>query len=318
MKVIKNIPIETPLENVFFTLGVFDGLHIGHQAVLRMLTRDAQQAGGTSVVMTFEPHPLRILEPRFAPPQLTCLEHKINLIKQFNVDYLFVIDFHQEFAQLSPGQFLNEYLFKNFSIAEICVGYDSAFGKNKLGTLSMLHVLGREKNFIVKNIAPIKIDDLIVSSTIIRQLVIAGELELVEVMLGRRYSIWGTVVKGATIGRKIGFPTANINPHHEAIPPSGVYVAQVKIDGVPYQSIMNIGYRPTFYSSMDIENTIEVHILDFNNDIYGAELEVIFLEKIREERRYPTQQKLIEQIRDDEEYARRYFARHDIIEKETN
>ncbi|MEW6536350.1 MAG: bifunctional riboflavin kinase/FAD synthetase [Candidatus Auribacterota bacterium] len=318
MIIIKTLPLEKPIQSAYVTLGVFDGVHVGHKKVIETLVSDAQSNSGKSVVITFDPHPREILEPYSAPPLLTSTAHKLNLFAQLGVDYCIIIPFTQEFAQLSPGKFINQYLLKNVEIAEICVGYDSSFGKNKTGTLNMLRTLGIEKGFSVKDIPPVKVDDLIVSSTMVRQLAIAGELESVEAMLDRKYSLWGTVVSGDTIGRKIGYPTANIDPHHEAIPPSGVYITEVKIDGLTYQGIMNIGYRPTFFQGPALKSTVEVHLLDFTRDIYGKDIEIIFLKKIREERRYPTQALLIEQIQRDEQKARKYFNGIYKFEKEAH
>ena len=307
MKIIQGFSYPGKLKNVYLTIGVYDGVHKGHKHVLSTLVKDAVEGGGKSVVITFHPHPLRVLMPEYAPAHITSTGHKMRLLEQIGVDYCFVLHFDNDFAKLSPESFFNDCLMKYFGIKEICVGYDSAFGHNKKGDLDLLVSLGEKNNFRVKHIEPLKIDGLIVSSTHIRKLVVAGEFELVEFMLGRPYSLFGTVVKGDTIGRAIGYPTANVDPHHEAIPPSGVYVVNVFLDKKKYAGILNIGYKPTFKENNNLVETIEVHILDFQDDIYGEDLEIIFLKRLRSERRFDSTKELIQQINKDEQEARKFI-----------
>ena len=307
MKIIQGFSHPEKLENAYLTIGVYDGVHRGHKHVLSTLVDDAAKRNGNSVVITFHPHPLRVLMPEYAPPNITSTGHKMRLLEEIGIDYCFVLHFDSDFAKVPPESFFNDYLMKYFDIKEICVGYDSAFGHKKQGNLDLLMDLGEKNNFMVKHIAPLKIDDVIVSSTHIRKLVVAGEFELVEYMLGRPYSLFGTVVKGDTVGRSIGYPTANIDPHHEAIPPSGVYAVKVFLDKKQYSGILNIGYKPTFKEKNNLVETIEVHILDFEGDIYDKDLEIIFLKKLRDERRFPSTKELIEQINKDEKDAREYI-----------
>jgi len=308
MKIVQGFSYPEKLQNAYLTIGVYDGMHKGHKHVLSTLVDDAAKGGGKSVVITFHPHPLRVLMPEYAPVHITSTGHKMRLLEQIGIDYCFVLHFDNDFAKLAPESFFNDYLMKYFDIKEICVGYDSAFGHNKKGDLDLLVSLGGKNNFLVKHIKPLKIDGLIVSSTHIRKLVVAGEFELVEFMLGRPYSLFGTVVKGDTIGRKIGYPTANVDPHHEAIPPSGVYVVKVFLYKKEYAGILNIGYKPTFKEKNNLVETIEVHILDFEGDIYGKDLEIIFLKKLRDERRFSSTNELIEQINKDEINARNFIG----------
>lgn len=305
MKIIQGFSYPAKLKNAYLTIGVYDGVHKGHSYVLSTLVKDAVKGNGKSVVVTFHPHPLRVLMPEFAPPHITSTGHKMRLLEQLGIDYCFVINFDTVFSKISPESFLNDYLIKHFDIKEICVGYDSAFGHEKQGNLDLLISLGKKHNFIVNHIPPLEIDGVIVSSTHIRKLIIAGEFELVELMLGRPYSLFGTVVQGDTIGREIGYPTANIDPHHEAIPPSGVYVVKVFLNTKKYVGILNIGYKPTFKEKNNFIETIEVHILDFNIDIYGKDIEIVFLKKLRDERRFASTKQLIEQIKIDEQNARK-------------
>lgn len=308
MNIIQGFSDNLHIPDAYLSIGVFDGVHIGHQAVLKTLIDDARRQNGTSCVITFHPHPLRLLRPNDAPPQITSTGHKMQLLASLGIDYCFVLKFDTQLAHLDPEEFINTLLLRHFTIREICVGYDCTFGKDKAGTLDLLVKTSSVHNFVVKQINPVKIDTIVVSSSMIRRLIIAGELDLVEIMCGRKYSLWGTVIKGDTIGRKIGYPTANLDPHHEAIPPSGVYIVQIRMEGATYPGIMNIGYRPTFFERQDLKEVIEVHILDFDNQLYNKEMEVIFVKKLREERRFSNTNLLIRQIQQDELETRRYFG----------
>jgi len=312
MKILTGLNQDTILENAFLTIGVYDGVHIGHRKILETLVNDARKNNGNSAVITFHPHPLRLLLPQYCPPLITSTGHKMSLIEQIGIDYCFVIPFTKEFAQTPAETFFNNDIFKHFQVSEICVGYDFTFGKDKKGNMQLLSELSEKNNFTLKKIDPVKLDDLIVSSSQIRKLIIAGEFELAELMLGRKYSLWGTVVEGYTIGRKIGYPTANLDPHHEAIPPSGVYIVKLILDGKIYKGILNIGYRPTFQEKKDLKETIEVHIFDFNENIYAKNVEVIFLKKLRDEKRYPDTQSLVTRINMDVQQAKKYFENNNI------
>ncbi len=307
MNIVQGIVNTAPLENAFITIGVFDGVHVGHQKVLNTLIEDAKAAGGTTVVITFHPHPMRVLNPEYAPPQITCTGHKMRLLEEVGVENCYVVPFDANFALLTHEQFFSEYVLPNFCVREICVGYDASFGRNKAGTLEFLCDMGEQRGFTVKQVEPVTIDDLIVSSTCIRKLVVAGEFDLIKEMLGRPYSIMGTVVTGMTIGRQIGYPTANLDPHHEAIPPSGVYIVQVRIAGETHFGMLNIGFRPTFDAMDDMQESVEVHILDFARDIYKQDMEVVILRKLRDERRFLNSDALIQQIQHDEFVTREYI-----------
>ncbi len=310
MKTITGLNTDKLIKNTFLTIGVYDGIHIGHRLILETLVNDARINNGNSVVITFHPHPMRLLLPEYCPPLITSTGHKLDLLENIGIDFCFIIPFTKEFSETSAEDFLENNLFNNFKITEICIGHDFSFGKDKKGNMNLLFELSKKNDFYLKKIPPVKLDDLIVSSTLIRKLIIAGELELVELMLKRKYSLWGTVVEGYTIGRKIGYPTANIDPHHEAIPPSGVYIVKIILDGKKYNGILNIGLRPTFSVSDDLKETIEVHIFDFNENIYKKNIEVVFLKKIREEKRYPNTESLIKQIKLDEIQAKKYFEKN--------
>ncbi|MDX9701718.1 MAG: bifunctional riboflavin kinase/FAD synthetase [Candidatus Auribacterota bacterium] len=307
MNVIQGFPNDIPLKNAFITIGVYDGVHVGHQKVLNTLIADARAVGGCTAVITFHPHPMRVLNPDYAPPQITCTGHKMRLMEQMGIDNCYVIHFDAQFATLTHEQFFNDLILPNFCVREICVGYDASFGRNKEGTLAFLCDISAKHGFIVKQVDAVTVDDLVVSSTCIRKLVIAGEFELVEEMLGRPYSLLGTVVTGQTLGRQIGYPTANLDPHHEAIPPSGVYIVKIHIAGETFFGMLNIGYRPTFEPADGLRESIEVHILDFSRDIYNQDMEIVLLKKLRDERRFPNADALIQQIQHDEFVTREYI-----------
>lgn len=311
MIVFQGFPPDIHIHNAFLSIGVFDGVHLGHQKVLKELISDARTAGGTTAVITFHPHPMRVLQPENAPPQLACTGHKMRLLESLGIENCFVVQFDEQFASLSHEAFFKTLLLPHFDIAEICVGYDCTFGRGKQGTLQFLRQMSKTHNFTVKQVGAVTVDDLVVSSTCIRKLVIAGEFELVEEMLGRPYSLLGTVTTGETIGRKIGYPTANIDPHHEAIPPSGVYVVKVLLGSEMFYGMLNIGYRPTFQPQSELKETIEVHILDFDRDIYRQDIELVFVKKIREERRYPSTDSLVRQIQEDERITREWIKNHE-------
>ncbi len=310
MEIIQGFSTTTFIDNAYISIGIYDGVHTGHQAVLKTLVNDARAGNGVSCIITFHPHPVRVLRMGYnPPPQITSTVHKMRLLAQLGIDYCFIIEFNNRFAKISPETFFESILATHFNIKELCVGYDCSFGKDKSGSLNLLRKMSKERDFILKVIDPVKIDDIVVSSSMIRKLIIAGELELVKLMTGRPYSLWGTVVAGNTFGRKIGYPTANLDPHHEALPPSGVYIVNVQLEGKSYQGLMNIGYRPTFFDKYGYEEIIEVHILDFNKNIYGKDMEIIFLKKIRDEKRFSTTQSLIRQIKQDEREAKKYFGK---------
>ena len=268
------------------TIGIFDGVHKGHQAILKKAIKEAKIARLKSVVITFDPHPVKILSPGAKIPFLMSLEHRIRLIKKMGADDCLVMRFTKEFSKLSPKDFIKRVLINKLNLKALVTGGNFLFGFKEKGDIGMLKRLSRAYGFKFYSVAPLKIGGDFISSTMIRRLIEKGDLKSASKMLGRPVTILGTVVKGKRLGRKIGFPTANIDPHHESIPPSGVYSVNVALDKKFYRGILNISGR----------KIIEVHIFNFKKDIYGRDIEVIFKQKIRDEKKFNSLEGLKKQI----------------------
>ena len=292
---------------LFLAIGVFDGVHRGHQAVISTSTRHAHSADGTPVVVTFDPHPARILRPEQAPHLLTATQHKIALIRALGVGHLLVVKFDKNFAATSPENFVEQLVQNSKPLREICVGHEWSFGKNRAGNLDLLQKLGARFDFNVVGIPPVKVNGTVVSSTAIRQAVEAGEFAKAASMLGREYTILGTVSGGEKLGKKIGFPTANLSAHSEQFPPDGVYFAEAWLDGVLLHGVVNLGFRPTV-SSGQPERILEIHLLDFEQDIYGKDLEIRFVRYLRPEKKFENVDALARQIEVDVRQAREFCA----------
>lgn len=289
---------------VFSAIGVFDGVHLGHQAVIRTSATHAQEHNGTPVVITFDPHPAKVLRPNNAPHLLTATQHKVALIRALGVEHLLVIQFDREFAATPPEQFVHELVTHANPLREVCVGHEWSFGKGRTGNLELLKKLGAQHGFNVVGIPPVTVNGEIVSSTAIRAAVEAGDFGRAAAMLGRDYTILGTVKRGAQLGRKLGFPTANLSAHSEQFPPNGVYAAEAKLDGAVLRGVANVGYRPTVESSQP-ERLVELHLFDLDPDIYGEDLEVRFVKYLRPEQRFENVDALAQQIARDVEEARK-------------
>lgn len=288
---------------LFLAIGVFDGVHLGHQTVISTSAEHARAANGTPVVVTFDPHPEKVLRPDAAPHLLTATPHKIALIRDLGVEHLLVIKFDKAFAATEPEDFVRQLVKHSKPLREVCVGHEWSFGKNRRGNLDLLSKLGAQFNFNVVGIPPVTVNGELVSSTTIRRAVEAGDMQKAAAMLGRDYTILGTVVHGDDLGKKIGFPTANLSAHNEQFPPNGVYVAEAKLDGVAYPGVINLGYRPTVSSSKS-DRVLEIHLLDFKREIYGKDLEVRFLRYLRPEKKFENVDALVRQIKADVEQAR--------------
>ena len=272
------------IRNTIATIGVFDGVHRGHQKILKKLVKEAKRQNKKSLVVTFYPHAREVLVPTSRIPLLTSLEHRLKLIKELGVDFFLVIKFTKSFSRIKADDFIKEVLIDSLDVKDLVVGKRFLFGYKKEGNFACLKKMTKEYGFRLLGVKPMKTKGLTVSSTRIRHSIQKGDLKNASLMLGRPVTVLGTVVKGRSLGKKIGFPTANINPHHEAIPPSGVYVVDVRIHNAFYKAVLNIGTRPTF--SKDKEPTIELHILNFKKDIYGKDVEIIFKRKIRNEKKF--------------------------------
>jgi riboflavin kinase/FMN adenylyltransferase len=288
---------------LFLAIGVFDGVHLGHQAVISTSAKHAKEAGGTAVVVTFDPHPAKVLRPNSAPHLLTATRHKIALIRDLGVAHLLVLHFDRAFAATAPEEFVEQLVANSRPLQEICVGHEWSFGKGRAGNLSLLKQLGQTDNFNVVGVRAVTVNGEVVSSTAIRKAVEEGNLTKATQMLGREYTILGTVVAGEKLGRKLGFPTANLSAHSEQFPPNGVYVAEVRLAGTLHRGVANLGYRPTVTAGQS-ERLLELHLFDLERDIYGEEMEVRFLRYLRPEQKFADVGALKAQITLDVEAAR--------------
>lgn len=284
------------------TVGMFDGVHRGHQKIIEGMRHHALTKKGESVIITFNRHPKTITENR-PPSFITSLEHRLALLERLGVDYTVVLTFDQQLAQMTAEEFVREILACWLGVKCIVLGFNCHFGKNREGNIALVRRLAVKYGFEVYECPPVIYRGQVISSTAIRQAILTGKLETAEKMLGRPVSILGTVVKKSGRGRTLGYPTANLSLHHEVRPPRGVYGTKVRWAEQEYLALTNIGLRPTFAreSSANEDETleIEVHILDFQEDIYGQNLEVQFLFKIRDEISFTTVEKLKAQIDSD-------------------
>ena len=293
---------------VFLAIGVFDGLHRGHRAVIERALADAREAGGSTVVVTFDPHPARVLRPEKSPRLLTSTPHKLRLIRALGVRHILVIPFDTAFAATPPDTFIRQLAAAAKPLREICVGHQWSFGKGRAGNLEMLARLGAEMGFEEVGVPAVEVDGRIVSSTLIRQAVEAGDLADAARLLGRDFTILGTVVEGMHLGRKLGFPTANLSAHNEQFPPDGVYAVEILRNGdAPRRGVANVGVRPTVTAAGG-ERVLEVHLLDFDGALYGEDLEIIFRRFLRAEAKFPSLEALRAQIARDVEAARAALA----------
>jgi len=282
-------------------IGIFDGVHLGHQEILRQVRKTAKNFSSFSLLMTFEPHPEKVLRGIDALKNITPFIEKFKLLEG-KIDGVLCIDFTREFSRQRPEEFVKNYIAIPLKPRAVFVGRNFTFGRNAEGTAETLVSLGKKFDFDVTIIEPIKLCGYIVSSSRIRELVLAGDMENASRLLGRNFYIRGIVVRGKQ--RKIGFPTANLRTNWELLPAKGIYAAFVKFNSETYKSVVNIGTAPTFGQN---ELTIEAHLLDFNQDIYGRELTLEFLKKIRDEIKFDSVEKLRKQIKKDIEQSRTIF-----------
>ncbi|MFZ3056392.1 MAG: bifunctional riboflavin kinase/FAD synthetase [Smithella sp.] len=290
----------------FVTIGNFDGVHLSHQFICRKLASEAKKAVTKSLVITFDPHPKMILHPGIRPFYLiTTLEEKLKLLEDCGIDGILVIPFSMDYSRMTAEQFVRDFLGQKLAIKKIIVGHDYTFGQGKKGTTDYLISRGGEIGFAVEVVDAFKRGENIVSSTLIRKLIIKGDLKTVTNLLGRCYNIAGIVVSGKGRGAGLGFPTANIDPEKDLLPPSGIYAAFVNIDGKRHRAALNIGEKPTF---ADYTSTFEVHLLDFSGDLRGKRLNTEFVEKIRDIIKFDSPEMLKKQIAADVEKARSILA----------
>ncbi len=300
MRIFRNIDA-IPDKNVVLTIGTFDGVHLAHRALISSIVEVALEAQKDSMLITFSPHPRTFVSAEDTPPieLLTSTTEKIELLKDTGLDILLIQNFDRQFSEIDAEEFVDEYLISKLRPSCIIIGYDHKFGKNREGDIDLLRSKSDQGGFEVMEIPRIILDDLAVNSTKIRQHLRSGDVKLANRLLGRPYSIRGMVVRGLQNGRKMGFPTANIKPDspEKLIPTDGVYSVEVMIGDEIYRGALNIGYRPSVDRSLS--HTIEVYILDFDEDIYGREIEVRFLDFVRPEMKFDDLESLQAQIAED-------------------
>ena len=303
MKVIRGSQnIKDKVKNPILTLGNFDGVHLGHREIFRRVVERAKEIEGTSIVYTFEPHPLRIVAPSRTPPLLTTFRKKMQLIEKSAIDIVVCADFTKRFADQHPRDFARDTLSGKIGVKEVFVGYDYTFGKGREGTIAYLKKMGEEFGFRVSVIDALTIDGEIVSSTLLRDTIEDGKVEKAKGLLGRHYSIEGRVVDGFKKGSVIGFPTANIDTSYDLIPHTGVYTVKTLLDEEIYDGVANVGFNPTFHRD---RLSVEVHIFNFSSNIYGKEIEVFFIKKLRDEVEFTSADELRIQIERDVDSARK-------------
>jgi riboflavin kinase/FMN adenylyltransferase len=309
MKILRSISeLQDVHGPVTLSIGVFDGVHLGHQAVLGSAMEDAAENGSSAVALTFDPHPARVLRKDRVPRLLTSTPHKARLIEKLGMPWLLVVKFDEEFAAKPAEEFIRELAAACKPLRRICVGEQWVFGHNRTGNVALLQKLGAELGFTVTETPAVAIHGEPVSSTRIRKSVEHGDLGVARMLLGRDYTILGTVEHGDELGRKLGFPTANLRAHNEQYPPDGVYAVRVQIEKDPLPGVANVGYRPTVSGAI-AERRLEVHVFDFDGDLYNRDIDVDFISFLRGEKKFESLDALKAQIIEDSKKARQLLAR---------
>jgi riboflavin kinase/FMN adenylyltransferase len=297
--------------NPVVTIGNFDGVHTGHRKIIEKLITSAKEHNGTPIVITFKNHPRTLFHPESICRMITTVEEKQQALHMLGINNIIMLNFTREIADLTADQFYNELLIGKLKVREIVIGYDHAFGKNREGNIEYLMKLSEKTGIIVNRVEEEVCDDEVISSTLLRDEIDKGNMQMASRLLGRRYSLTGIVVKGAGRGKGLGFPTANIHPDYpeKIVPGNGIYAASVRMfDHTVYYGMLNIGYNPTFNGS---ERSIEINIFDFNKDIYGETVTIEFYEKVRNESKFDSPDFLIKQIKNDEIQIRKIFQNAD-------
>lgn len=306
MKVFHSISEYTSQNNCSLTVGTFDGVHLGHLQILDQLVKTAKKYHEESVLFTFFPHPRMVLQKELDIKLLNTIDERIELLSQTGLDNLIIVPFNKEFSRLSAVEFVRDILVNQLKIKHLIIGYDHHFGRNREGTFDELVEYGNLYGFDVLEISAQDIENVAVSSTKIRNALNNGDIEKATKYLNKPYMITGEVVRGKGVGNKIGFPTANIyvKESYKLIPRNGVYIINTFLDNHDYNGIMNIGYRPTLKGK---NKTIEVHLLDFNDNLYSKNLQINLIKRIRDEKKFSTLNDLKHQIQQDEIFARKYI-----------
>ncbi len=309
MKVVDSLK-DISSQSFSLTIGNFDGVHLGHQEILKTIKDHASSKSQKLVVMTFVPHPVQILSPR-SNFLINSYAQRRSYLRDIGVDYLIEVDFNRDLSTMGPAEFMDEYIFCNSGIKDFFLGHDFAFGSNKSGDHNFIEEYCKNKNIEIHILKKFIKNSLhkSISSSSIRDAIGEGNVKQANIMLGREFMLSGTVVKGVGRGKQMGVPTANMGYEKtRKIPARGVYTTQIIVDDQLWQSITNVGFNPTFNDENEI--FVETHILDFDNDIYGQEIEVYFINKVRDEKKFSSVNELISQIHEDISSVRKYFERN--------
>ena len=295
------------IKNPVVAIGVFDGVHLGHQRLIAKAIQRAKKLKGTSVVLTFFPHPVQVLNKKFEMSLLMSLAHRLKIIESLGADVCLVVHFTKQFSKLTAEDFVKKYLGHFLNAREVMIGKNFHFGKNRNGNSYVLKAIAKKYNIHVNILSSVCYRHHVISSSRLRAFVKKGNLLLAKKYLGRDVSAFGEVVHGDQRGVHLGFPTANINSGREIVPPCGVYIVRIFLEGKLFQGVANIGHRPSFKKKSN--KVIETHILNFNRNIYGKNIEIQFLKKIRNEKRFFHPQDLCIQVAKDKDRARQYFSK---------
>ena len=291
---------------VCLAIGFFDGVHLGHQQIIRQTLTDARQHNALALIVTFDRHPASVVAPQRVPPLIYSLPQKLRAIGSLGADDLLLIHFDKPFSEQTGEAFIRGLARDLSQIQSLCVGANFTFGHKRGGNVALLKTLGEELSFIVHGMSAVSLDGKIVSSTRIRETIRTGDLDAASQMLGRAYSIAGQIIRGDRLGHELGFPTANLDTTGLVLPPRGVYVVRAEVGGRAHRAVVNIGSRPSVQNPTP-QIRVEAHLLDFKGDLYGQEMEIIFQEKLRDEQKFPSLAALKEQItRDVAEAAKRF------------
>lgn len=310
MELLSQVSDLASLGPAYLAIGVFDGVHLGHRAVIGRAVEDARrEPEAASVIVTFDPHPLKVLRPATAPRLLTSTTHKRKVFATLGATHCLTLPFNAEFSVTPPEEFIGSLAHAGRPIREICVGFNWSFGRLRSGNLDLLNRLGESYGFTVVGLPSVSVNGATVSSTRIREGIERADFASVRLMLGREYSILGTVIKGKQFGRQLGFPTANLAAHNEQFPPNGVWAVKSLLpDGKWYRGIANIGYRPTVADS-NAERLLELHLFDYGDDLYDQDVEITFHSFLRPERKFESAKELLAQISLDVQEAKQRLIR---------
>jgi len=309
LKVHTDIDHFEPIKKAFVTTGTFDGVHLGHRVILKKIIQQAKEEGGESVLLTFYPHPRMVLFPDDTKLKLlTTQPEKIKLLESIGLDHLIIQKFSPEFSRITAYDYVKDILVGKIGIHKLIIGYDHQFGRNREGSIEQLKEFTPIFNFEIEEIPAQDIDEVKISSTKIRQALLKGDIQTADLYLGYPYCLSGEVVKGNQLGRKLGFKTANIHVSnsHKLIPGNGVYAVNVVLNEKEHQGMMNIGRRPTV-DNPDAGISLEVHIFDFNEDIYNKIITVMFLKRMRDEVKFASTDELAAQLHEDKTKIKQYF-----------